>query len=135
MVVRYLAVSAGKKAIVSILTNMLHLLFTTRQPLYPRCARPHATNTLVNVQGRQRKRTKQQLTSIYQKINSFASYTSDCSGGVFLSLYNSRIDLIEKQFDFFVIKSFTNIKLGGKITLQAKRKEVINKWTKQNLNR
>ena len=56
MTVWYLAVSAGKKAIVSILTNMLHLLFTTRQPLYPRCARPHATNTIVNVQGRQRKR-------------------------------------------------------------------------------
>ena len=73
-------------------------------------------NTIVNVQGRQRKRTRQQLTSIYQKINSFASYTSDCSGGVFLWLYNSIIDLIEKQFDFFIIKSFTNIKLGGKIT-------------------
>lgn len=40
-----------------------------------------------------------------------------------MSLYNSRIDLIEKQFDF-IIKSFTNIKLGGKITLQARRKEV-----------
>ena len=113
----------------------LHLLFTTRQPLYPRCARPHATNTIVNVQGRQRKRTKQQLTTIYQKINSFASYTSDCSGGVFLSLYNSRIDLIDKQFDFFIIKSFTNIKIRVIINSQARRKEVINKWTKQNLNR
>ena len=130
----YLAVSAGKKAIVSILTNMLHLLFTTRQPLYPRCARPHATNTIVNVQGRKRKRTRQQLTSIYQKINSFASCTSDCSGGFFCA-YNSRIDLIEKQFDFFIIKSFTNIKIRVIINSQAKRKEVINKWTKQNLNR
>ena len=131
----YQPVSAWKKAIVSILTNMLHLLFTTRKPLYPRCARPHATNTIVNVQVRKRKRTRQQLTAIYQKINSFASYTSDCSGGVFLCAYNSRIDLIDKQFDFFIIKSFTNIKIRVIINSQARRKEVINKWTKQNLNR
>ena len=56
------------------------------------------------------------------------------AGVFFLSLYNSRIDLIEKQFDFFIIKSFTNIKLGGNITLQAKRKEVRTKWTKRDLS-
>ncbi len=72
---------------------------------------------------------------ISKKINSFASYTSDCNGGVFLLLYNSKFDLITKIIDFFIIKSFTNIKIRVIINSQAKRKEVRTKWTKQNLNR
>ena len=64
----------------------LHLLFTTRQPLYPRCARPHATNMLVNVQGRKRKRTKQQLTLYI--INKIALLrTPPTAAGVFFCRY------------------------------------------------